>query len=617
MTQSGPSSPEEVTGRLPLYQESDDGESDSPHPATPLSYRDEPQPPEEEASGSNGDRTTSGDSRAEVEGSLAAGLHLDLAEDGGISNLNALLAKAVPTSSEVLDASKVKEWSYKDIARMPDVQRKEWTDACRQELDSLRARDVYDLVDPPRGRRVIKNRWVFDVKTDGRKRARLVAKGFSQVEGIDYSDIFSPVVRYESARLMFALASLQNWHMRSVDVRTAFLYGELDEELYMEQPEGFSERGKERKVMRLKKAIYGLKQAALEWWRALDKSLKDLGFRRTKSDSGIYVLDAATGPIVYAIVYVDDIIFLGSDLRKVNDIKERFKAIWECRDMGETMEFLRMKIRRNGAKVIIDQCDYLRKIMQRFGMQNAKAAATPLPSGYVPTPNTDPVDAALRTKYQQVIGSLLYLMLGTRPDIAYAVTRMSQFAANPSKEHLDKSLYIFRYLASMQDYTLEYGRKEEGLIAYADADWGSETTSRRSTSGFMIKLGGAAVSWTSKAQKTVALSSTEAEYMSLSDTSRQLVWTRSLMQEIGFKLGPLPLCGDNQGAIFIASNAVQEKRTKHIDIRYHYIREVVEQRQIDLFFIPTEENPADMFTKNLARDKFLSCRSQLGIRFGS
>ena len=250
-------------------------------------------------------------------------------------------------------------------------------------------------------------------------------------------------------------------------------------------------------------------------------------------------------------------------------------------------------------------------------MQNAKAAATPLPSGYVPTPNTDPVDAALRTKYQQVIGSLLYLMLGTRPDIAYAVTRMSQFAANPSKEHLDKSLYIFRYLAGTQDYTLEYGRKEEGLIAYADADWGSETTSRRSTSGFMIKLGGAAVSWTSKAQKTVALSSTEAEYMSLSDTSRQLVWTRSLMQEIGFKLGPLPLCGDNQGAIFIASNAVQEKRTKHIDIRYHYIREVVEQRQIDLFFIPTEENPADMFTKNLARDKFLSCRSQLGIRFGS
>jgi len=169
----------------------------------------------------------------------------------------------------------------------------------------------------------------------------------------------------------------------------------------------------------------------------------------------------------------------------------------------------------------------------------------------------------------------------------------------------------------MQDYTLEYGNKDEGFLAYTDADWGSETTTRRSTSGFLVKLGGAAVSWTSKAQKTVVLLSTEAEYMSLSDTSRQLVWTRSLMQETGFKLSPLPLCRDNQGAIFIASNAVQEKRTKHIDICYHYIREVVKQGQVELFFIPTEENPADMFTKIFAWDKFQSYRSQLGIRFGS
>jgi hypothetical protein len=277
---------------------------------------------------------------------------------------------------------------------------------------------------------------------------------------------------------------------------------------------------------------------------------------------------------------------------------------------------LRMRIRRSGQNVIIDQRDYLRKILQRFGMHNAKAAATPLPQGYLPTLNTDPVDAAMRNKYQQVIGSLLYLMLGTRPDIAFAVTRMSQFAANPSKEHMDKALYIFRYLVGTQDYTLEYGRKQEGFQAFADADWGSDTSTRRSTSGFLVKLGGAAVSWTTKAQKTVALSSTEAEYMSLSDASRQLVWTRSLMQELAFELGPLPLCGDNQGAIFIASNAVQEKRTKHIDIRYHYIREVVEQGQVELYFVPTDQNPADMFTKNLTRDKFLSCRSQLGIQFG-
>ena len=175
---------------------------------------------------------------------------------------------------------------------MPPAQQKGWLDACRQELDSLRARSVYDLVDPPQRRKIIRNRWVFDLKTDGRKRARLVAKGFSQVEGINYDDIFSPVVRYETVRLMLAVSALCKWHMRSVDVKTAFLYGELDEELYMEQPEGFALRGQEHKVFRLKKALYGLKQAALQWWRALDKSMSRLGFRRLKSDSGIFVLNS-------------------------------------------------------------------------------------------------------------------------------------------------------------------------------------------------------------------------------------------------------------------------------------------------------------------------------------
>jgi hypothetical protein len=191
---------------------------------------------------------------------------------------------------------------------------------------------------------------------------------------------------------------------------------------------------------------------------------------------------------------------------------------------------------------------------------------------------------------------------------------MSQFASNPSKDHLDKALYIFKYLAGTQEYTLSY-KGSQGLMAYADADWGSDPHLRRSTSGYILTLAGAAVSWSSRVQKTVALSSTEAEYMSLSDASRQLVWVRSLMQEIGFNLGPIPLCGDNQGAIFIASNPVQERRTKHIDIRFHYIREVVDRGELQLFFIPSEKNIADMLTKNLSRDKFQSCRSQLGITF--
>ena len=274
-----------------------------------------------------------------------------------------------------------------------------------------------------------------------------------------------------------------------------------------------------------------------------------------------------------------------------------------------------MSITRHKNTIALDQKDYLNKILKHFNMTNAKSVPTPLPSGYIPTPNDGPEDAQLRTRYHQVIGSLLYLMLGTRPDIAYAVTKLSQFTANPSQDHLNKALYICRYLVGTDNYKLVYGQTDEGFIAFADSDWGSDSKTRRSTTGHLVFLGGAAISWLSRAQKTVALSSTEAEYMSLSDTSRQLAWIHSLMSELKMPINHIPLCGDNQGAIFIASNAVTEKRTKHMDIRYHYIKEVVEQGKVRLYFVKTDENPADMLTKNLARDKFLNCRNTLGIVF--
>jgi len=284
--------------------------------------------------------------------------------------------------------------------------------------------------------------------------------------------------------------------------------------------------------------------------------------------------------------------------------------------LGETKEFLRMRITRHKGIISLDQKDYLKTVLERFNMQNVKEAYTPLPSGYNPVPNESPVDKKLRTKYQQVIGSLLYLMLGTRPDIAYAVTKMARFAANPSEEHYNKALYICKYLAGTMDYKLQYGLKQHGLYTYADADWASDQGSRHSITGYLVLLGGSAISWNSRVQKMIALSSTEAEYMSLSDTCRQLVWMHSFFKELGMPIkGAIPLCGDNQGAIFNASNPVQEKRTKHIDIRFHFIQEKVSEGEVSVHFVPTDQNPADMFTKNLARDNFLRCRSQLGITF--
>ncbi|PIL22579.1 hypothetical protein GSI_15268 [Ganoderma sinense ZZ0214-1] len=327
---------------------------------------DEEEESEEESSGHSSD---------EVEGVLRAA-RTDVAQlcrEGGASLIQFLIAKAIPPDEgEKVPPANVREWTYRDIASLPNAERKEWFTACREELEALRRRDVYDLVDRPKGRKVVKNRWVFDVKTDGRKKARLVAKGFSQVEGEDFDKIFSPVVRFETVRLIMALAALEDWHISGLDVRSAYLYGKLDEEIYLEQPEGFRIPGSEHKVFRLKRALYGLKQAGLAWWRTLSESMKLMGYKRLTNDAGLYIYKRhSDGELVVVIVYVDDALFCGRDKKLVALLKARFMKKWECRDLGDAKEFLRMRITRIGRKIFLDQRAYLEKVLDRCGMMNA------------------------------------------------------------------------------------------------------------------------------------------------------------------------------------------------------------------------------------------------------
>jgi hypothetical protein len=251
-------------------------------------------------------------------------------------------------------------------------------------------------------------------------------------------------------------------------------------------------------------------------------------------------------------------------------------------------------------------------------MDNAKATPTPLPTGYQPSENTAPVAPLLRTRFQQIIGSLMYLMIGTHPDIAFAVIKLSQFAANPSQEHIDKALYICWYLVGTSDYASVFdSAKNKGIQTYTDSDWAADTIQRRSQTGYMITLASGVISWQSWRQKTVALSSTEAEYMAMSDLCCQISWTLTLLREIGFDLLHIPIAADNQGSIFIAQNPVQEKRSKHIDIKYHYIWECIKEGKVSVFFIEGIENPADMFTKNLGAIKFHKFQEHLGLEFYS
>ena len=334
----------------------------------------------------------------------------------------------------------------------------------------------------------------------------------------------------------------------------------------MEQPEGFRVKGQENKVYWLHRALYGLKQAGLMWWRELDKSMSQLGFVRIQSDTGIFIRKTKSAYIV-AVVYVDNALFCRPDLTLITKVKKQFTDKWECRDLGEPTEFLRMRILCKDNLIMINQSDYLRKVLECLRLLNAKAAPTLLPAGYHAILNNVKVDTTLRSRYQMVIGSLIYLMIGTRPDIAFAITALSKHAANPSQDHLDKALYIGRYLLGTQSAYIKYdGSTGKGITACTDSDWGSDPMACKSVTGYFLKLANGIFSWTSRTQKTVALSSTEAEYMALSDYSRQVVWIKMLLSEIGFNLTAILICGDNQGSIFIASNLVMEKRSKHIDI---------------------------------------------------
>jgi len=279
-------------------------------------------------------------------------VHLNrLVRKGEVEFLAFLLNKVVPMASD-------QPVFYKDIARLPSQLQEQWKKACQEELEALCKRKVFELANLPKGHKAIKNCWVFTTKSDGHKKARLVAKGFSQIKGIDFDHIFSPVVRYESIHLLLVVAALENWDIEGLNIKSAFLYGQLDEEIYMEQPEGFKIHDQEWKVLRLRQAIYGLKQAALAWWKELLASMHKIGFECSQSDAGTFIHKAKNGDIVIAMIYVDDSGFMGNNATLVKEKKKAFMGIWECHDLGELKEFLRISIRHSGRKIILDQKAY-------------------------------------------------------------------------------------------------------------------------------------------------------------------------------------------------------------------------------------------------------------------
>ena len=494
----------------------------------------------------------------------------------------------------------------------------EWQSACQYEIDALAKNGTWTLVDLPPGRKAVKSKWVFKRKADGRFRARLVAKGFTQVQGIDYDETFSPVARFESLRLLLALAALEDWEIHQMDVKSAFLNGLLDEEIFMEQPQGFIAPGQSDKVCLLKKAIYGLKQASRAWNLQFNTVLLELGFKRTHSDAGVYHrLDA--GGTVIIILYVDDITILGDTLDQITALKATLSSRYEMSDLGEIDSYLGVKITRDRSlkRLDIDQSLYVSEIVSRFGLADANATRTPLPSGaetHLVKHDGTATPAEIK-HFQQLIGSLLYVQIGTRPDIAFAVSRLAQYASNPSSQHLRLAKYVLTYLKGSADYKLRYdGAGGEGLFGYSDSSYGDQTDDYHSTSGFVFLLADAAIAWSSRKQKTIAQSTTHAEYMALADAANQAAWYRSFFVEIGYDvLDPIPLHGDNKGSVDLALNPVTGRRSKHIPIKFHVVREYVQDGLVDLVRTTTKDMLADGFTKPQSRAHLSEFVTGLGL----
>jgi len=490
-----------------------------------------------------------------------------------------------------------------------------WEQAMQEEYDSLMANGTWELTPLPANRNRVGCKWVFRTKRDAngdvvRHKARLVAKGYSQVEGVDFDETFAPVAKFCTIRCMLAIGAAMGLEMHQMDVKTAFLNGDLEVEIYMDQPPGFVREGRSDLVCKLRKTLYGLKQSSRAWYVQIHIFFTKEGFIRSHADHSLYIKQ--TGSYFMAVVvYVDDLIILASNMPMMNELKSKLEEEYDMSDLGELHFFLGVHIERDRAArtVTMHQGSYIEGVLQRFGMEDCKPVGTPLDPKVALAKATDEeweqYSREMRDiPYKACVGSLMYAMVATRADLAFAVSTVSQFMSKPCPTHWAAVKRIMRYLKGTLDMKLRLGGKGIEMGGYCDADWGGDADRRRSTTGYVFFVGEGAVSWNSKRQPTVALSTTEAEYMAASQSAKEAIWLRQLMADVGcVQDEATTIMCDNQGCIALAKNPKHHSRTKHIDVQHHFIREKIEDEIIDLRYCPTEHMVADVLTKALGRDR--------------
>eukprot|EP00252_Welwitschia_mirabilis_P028029 TRINITY_DN992_c0_g1_i5.p1 TRINITY_DN992_c0_g1~~TRINITY_DN992_c0_g1_i5.p1 ORF type:complete len:816 (+),score=171.97 TRINITY_DN992_c0_g1_i5:277-2448(+) len=499
-----------------------------------------------------------------------------------------------------------------------------WKAAMEDEWKSLKQNNTWDLVELPKGRKALHSRWIFRLKNEanGEKRykARLVVKGFAQKPGIDFTEIFSPVVKHSSIRMVLSLVACLDLELEQLDIKTAFLHGDLEEEIYMHQPEGFINKQCPDFVCRLNKSLYGLKQAPRQWYRKFDTFMKELSYQKSQLDHCVYFSGNVSSKFVILLLYVDDMLIAGNDEAEIKRLKMEMGKHFAMKDLGHAKKILGMSIHRDRKqkKLWLSQSDYIGKVLERFSMKDAKPMSTPLATHFqlsrkdCPSSKED-VAKVRNIPYASAVGSLMYAMVCTRPDIAYAVGVVSRYMSNYGWNHWLAVKWILRYLKGTQMHCLCFGNEDLSLQGFVDANFAADLDSRRSTTGYAFTFGGGAVSWLSRLQPIVTLSTTEAEYVALTEACKEMIWLCRFLGSLGFKQKKHYVFCDSQSAIHLAKNSAFHARTKHIDIRFHFVREIIENKLVDVQKINTKVNVADALTKAVAMDKSNFCKENLGV----
>ena len=418
-------------------------------------------------------------------------------------------------------------------------------------------------------------KWVFSIKhkADGsieRYKARLVAKGYTQTYGIDYQETFSPVAKLNTVRVLLSVAANLDWPLHQFDVKNAFLHGDLKEEVYMDIPPGYMSSSTGI-VCRLQRALYGLKQSPRAWFGRFSMAMRKYGFQQSNSDHTLF-LKRRQGKITALIIYVDDMIITGDDSEEIYRLEKHLAMEFEMKNLGGLKYFLGIEVARSKQGIFLSQRKYVLDLLAEVGMLDCKPANTPTIQNQKlgEYPDQTPTD---KERYQRLVGKLIYLS-HTRPDISYAVSVVSQFMHCPSKDHMDAVVRILRYLKSAPGKGIMFSKNDHlDVEGYTDADWAGNLADRKSTSGYFTFVGGNLVTWRSKKQKVVALSSAEAEFRGMAKGLCELLWLRRLLSEIGFAPNSeMNLYCDNKAAIEISQNPIQHDRTKHIEIDRHFIK---------------------------------------------